>query len=232
MWQGSSILLTVLAAVLGLGAAAVLALGVFLSWLYRHDLGARGSLSRPWSEYEALLPQGKKLTFALFYWGSRGDFQPLAVLAQNLKREGHSVIINVRELNYQAALSLGLREDELFLQEDDHTEDVLTPQLQGQQGPQMFYYLYRYITRHSPSYLRQLNAMLERSKADVLIVNEFASNVGCQAAEKHRLPMFIFRYTPLFMATAPSSARAIAGASSTGSPTRCRSSSACSWSGR
>jgi len=202
MWQGSSILLTVLAAVLGLGVAAVLSLGAFFYWLYRHDTGSRGSMSRPWSEYEALLPQGKKLTFAFFYWGSRGDFQPLAVLAQQLKREGHSIIINVRELNFQAALSLGLREDELFLQEDDHTEDVLTPQLQGQQGPQMFYALYRHITRHSPSYLRQLNAMVERSQADVLIVNEFASNVGCQAAEKHRLPMFIFRYTPLFMATA------------------------------
>ncbi|HYI01259.1 glycosyltransferase [Hyalangium sp.] len=201
MWQGSSVVLTVLAAVLGLGVTAVVLLGVFFYWLYRVDTGARQSTSRPWSEYEATIPQGKKLTFALFYWGSRGDFQPLAVLAQHLKRAGHSVIINVRELNLQAALSLGLREGELFLQEDDHTEDVLTPQLQGQQGPKMLYYLYRHITHHSPSYLKQLNAMLERSKADVLIVNEFAANLGCQAAEKHRLPMFIFRYTPLFMAT-------------------------------
>jgi sterol 3beta-glucosyltransferase len=201
MSTGGSILLAILAAVLILSVAAILLLGVFLYGLYRQDLKPRMSMGRPWSEYEASLPQGQKLTFALFYWGSRGDFQPLAVLARRLKKEGHSVIINVRQLNHAAALSLGLSESDLFLQEEDHTEDVAR-ELQGKQGPQMLYFLYRFISGNTPSYVKQLNEMVERSKADVLIVNEFASNLGTLVAEKHRLPMFMFRYTPLFIATA------------------------------
>jgi len=193
-------LLMIVASVLSLGAAAVLSLVVFHYWLYRQDMNARTSMGRPWSEYEALLPQGQKLTFAFFYWGTRGDFQPLAVLAQHLKKEGHSVIINVRPPNHAAALSLGLRESEIFLQEEDHTEDVAR-QLQGTQGPKGLILLYRFITGHTPSYVKQLNEMVERSKADVLIVNEFAADFGSLIAEKHRLPMFMFRYTPLFIAT-------------------------------
>jgi UDP:flavonoid glycosyltransferase YjiC (YdhE family) len=197
---GGSLILTILAAVLSLGVAAVLSLGVFLYWLYRQDMAARTSMGRPWSEYQAALPQGQKLTFALFYWGSRGDFQPLAVLAQQLKKEGHSVIINVRPLNHAAGLSLGLQDSELFLQEEDHSED-LARELQGKKGPQVLYYFYRLISKNAPSYVRQLNEMVERSKADVLIVNEYAADVGTLVAEKHRLPMFTFRYTPLFIAT-------------------------------
>jgi UDP:flavonoid glycosyltransferase YjiC (YdhE family) len=201
MSTGGSLILTILAAVLSLSVAAVLSLGAFLYWLYRQDMAARTSMGRPWSEYEAALPQGKKLTFALFYWGSRGDFQPLAVLAQQLKKEGHSVIINARPVNHAAGLSLGLQDNELFLQEDDHVEDG-AKDAQGKSGPELLYFVHRHIAQHSPAYVRQLNEMVERTKADVLIVNEFAYTLGTLVAEKHRLPMFIFRYTPLMITTA------------------------------
>lgn len=194
----------ILAALGGVLAAIAVGCGLLAAWLYglyRHDMAGRQGASGPWSEQEVVLPQGGRLRFVLYYWGSRGDFQPLAVLAQQLKREGHSVLINVRGRYYQAARSLGLEERELFLQEDDCPEDTLAPQLQVARGPEGIYYLFRHISLHTPSYMKQLNEMVLQAKADVLVTNEFAYSVGALAAERHRLPLFIFRYTPLFMTT-------------------------------
>jgi len=191
----------VLAGGLATLAVVLVSLTAFLYLLYRDDLRSRRGASGPWAEQEVVRPPGGKLRFALFYWGSRGDFQPLAVLAQQLKREGHSVLINVRERYREAGRSLGLEESELFAQEEDHTEDVVTIQLQGKSGPRGIYYLFRHVAEHTPAYLRQFDEMVTRSKADVLIVNEFALNVGILAADKHRLPLFVLRYTPLFTAT-------------------------------
>ncbi|MFY0522472.1 glycosyltransferase [Archangium gephyra] len=196
-----SVILTVLAGGVATLAVVLVSLTAFLYLLYRDDLRSRRSASGPWAEQEVVRPPSGKLRFALFYWGSRGDFQPLAVLAQQLKREGHSVLINVRERYREAGLSLGLEESELFAQEEDHTEDVVTVQLQGKSGPRGIYYLFRHVAEHTPAYLRQFDEMVTRAKADVLIVNEFALNVGILAADKHRLPLFVLRYTPLFTAT-------------------------------
>lgn len=195
-------MVTFLLAVALFVAAVLVVVVAWLYVLYRVDLAARSNTTEPWARQKLKLPADRPLRVALFYWGSRGDLQPLAVLAQALKEEGHTVLINARPRNFPAAKTLGLEDAELFEQEEDYPEATLAPILREKQGPAMFLPFYRNFAKNLPSYTRQLDRMVETLQADVIITNEFAFSVAQLVAEKRELPLFVVNYTPLCVPSA------------------------------
>ncbi|HLP91782.1 MAG TPA: glycosyltransferase [Nostocaceae cyanobacterium] len=188
---------TVFVLLAGLGG-----LFIFVYVLYIFDTKSRLKLEHPWSEYPVKLPQNKeKISLAFYIWGSRGDLQPLAVLACYFQEHGHSVLINVRERYHQTMLNLGLKETAIFPQKEDYSEEIVPPLIQGKTGPEPLFHLFNHIAKNTEDYFYQLCEMVEKLDADVIVVNEFATSIGYLVAEKYQLPLFIYRYTPIFSPT-------------------------------
>lgn len=191
-----------LVSLLGLIGCAFTATLAWVYLLYRKDVAARNHANGPWSEYGPMVAAGESRRVALFYWGSRGDLQPMVVLARHLKADGHTVRVSVRTINYDAARSLGLEDEDLVVRkDDDRPEEVLVSLVQGKTGVAMLFFLFRHIASHLPSYVRDIEQLVASHEVDVIIVNEFAFVAGQIVAERSRLPLFVLRCTPLFVST-------------------------------
>ena len=69
-------------------------------------------------EYTASFRMRDSLTFAVVVWGTRGDVQPVLVLAQELQRRGHKVRLSVPPEHVELAAKF-------------HLEDSTTPLVTG-----------------------------------------------------------------------------------------------------
>lgn len=91
-------------------AATVAAGGVYLTKKGRMPEG----MTAPWQQHPdwvSAFRMKDRLTFAIVVWGTRGDVQPVLILAQELRARGHTVRLAIPPEHMHLAAQYGLEEE-------------------------------------------------------------------------------------------------------------------------
>merc|ERR1712137_232361 len=171
-----------------------------LSGVVRHCLQKRSIVEAgrvEWQGVEVNCPEGRKsYRFVLTCWGSRGDVQPLLVLANELIRQGHSVKLVIGHEMEDLACKFGLSKEVAVYhnpcQVDDIGRELMRNPIAG---------FRQFFGKVFPPFVDQLWECVDEADAIIAQMAPIITQPVLWVAEVKKKPLFFTAHDPMVLSS-------------------------------